>query len=321
VDLERLADLEIDKTPQVREQPSLPAGEGWVVCCTIMGPVGISVPLTQKVTLGDKPQVIETLISPETAPIAKVFQPPNGIVTYRFVEADERRAVHNMFLGVKRVRNCLAFLVGVPIPVRYAFASKTTLWRGTYPIDDPMRYHPEVRPDSGIDPDQWNAWVRAAFSKAEDVLRRIHPMEPLGRAISLAGDAVWNMDPEEAFLFAWKAVDVIARLDYKAARALGPTAVAAYAALTRPAPGHEGCKPDVSVSTMIRVSLAKRLPDLGDARIVELNRLRGTVAHDTLDVHQFGDVIQARWEAIHIARSIVRGTIDATLSETPAAEL
>ncbi len=308
------ADRVLDTFPQLHNIEKLPEHECWVICRSILLPVYRSAPITQTVTLTDKPQVISFPINPQTAPIAKEFQPPNGTVTYRFEEADERREIHGFWLGAKRVRNCLAFLAGVPIPIHYAMASRRFLFRETYQIDMIMRYHPEVRNEDDAATSEWYAKLETIYPRAERILREISPMAPLGRAISLVGDAIWTSDIEESFLYSWRAIDVIAKGDYSAASKLVDAdremALAPYSALAPEDQGQDDCHRETSVSTKIRVTVAQRAPGTPDERVRELNKLRGTVAHDTVDVDQFRRVLDARWEAVHIARKVVTSAIE-----------
>ena len=312
------ADLALDAVPLLKDISKIPPNQCWVVCRSMLAPIYVSSPVTQTVTLTDKPQVISFPISPETTPIAQVLQPPNGTVIYGFEEEDERRQIHGMFLGAKRVRNCLAFLAEVPVPIRYAFASQRILWRESYNVEMVMRYHPEIRAPSDEGGREWFAHLEKAFGRAEDLLRRIPPMSPLGRAVSLVGDAIWSSDVEESFLYAWRAVDVVAKEDFSAVRRLEGEAralsLAKYQAL-----GPDEVVPEEhwrgpSVSTRIRVTVADRVQGVADERVREFNRLRGAVAHDTVDVDQFRRVLDCRWEAVHIARKVVESAISQTVT-------
>jgi hypothetical protein len=310
------ADRALDAIPMLRDISKIPPNQCWVVCRSMMAPIYVSSPVTQTVTLTDKPQVVTFPISPETTPIAQVLQPPNGTVIYGFEETDERRQIHGMFLGAKRVRNCLAFLAEVPVPIRYAFASQRILWRESYNVEMIMRYHPEIRGASDEAKREWFSHLEGAFGRAEELLRRIPPMSPLGRAISLVGDAIWSSDIEESFLYAWRAVDVAAKEDFSAVRRLEggdrERALERYTSLAADEVSAENHWRGPSVSTRIRVTVANRANDVGDEKTKEFNKLRGAIAHDTVDVDQFRRVLENRWEAIHIARRVVESAIGDT---------
>lgn len=312
------ADHALDAVPLLRDISKIPPNRCWVVCHSMLAPIYLSSPVTQTVTLTDKPQVITFPISPETTPIARVLQPPNGTVTYGFEEEDERRQIHGMFLGAKRVRNCLAFLAEVPVPIRYAFASQRILWRESYNVEMIMRYHPEIRALSDEATREWFAHLEKAFPRAEELLSRIPPMSPLGRAVSLVGDAIWSSDIEEAFLYAWRAVDVVAKEDFSRVRRLEgeakAVALARYRALAPDEVLPEEHWRGPSVSTRIRVTVSERVQGVADERVREFNKLRGAVAHDTVDVDQFRRVLDCRWEAIHIARKVVESAISQTVT-------
>ena len=305
----------LDAVPQLQNIEAL-GDECWVFACTAMHPVFLGVPKTHTVTLTDKPQSVTIPISAND-PIGRILNPPNGTVAYRFTESDERRAIHGLFLGAKRVRNCLAFLTGVPIPLVYAIASRRFLWRSDYRIDDPMRYHPEVSNlDSDTEP-QWHDILRSAYVRAEQLLRDINPMAPLGRAISLVGDSLWTVDHEESFLYAWRAIDLVAKLDYRAAKSLAgearAAAMAEYASVRSPsAPPIDECCRGPGDLPKILVTLGRRVGKVDSNRIRELHGLRGAIAHDTVDVDQFKRVLDGRPEAIQLAIQVVRFAIDSS---------
>ena len=312
------ADSALDAVPLLKDISEIPPNQCWVVCRSMMAPIYVSSPVTRTLTLTDQPQVISFPISPETTPIAQVLRPPNGTVVYAFEESDERRQIHGMFLGAKRVRNCLAFLAEVPVPIRYAFASQKMLWRESYDVEMIMRYHPEVRNPSDVGTRAWFDHLAQSFGRAEDILRRIHPMSPLGRSISLVGDAIWSSDIEESFLYAWRAVDVVAKSDYTTARRLEGAArdraLAPYAALDVEGTNEANCNHGPSVSNKVRVTVGNRAPGVADEKVREFNKLRGAVAHDTVDIDQFRRVLESRWEAVHIARTVVESSIRETIS-------
>ncbi len=296
-----------------RDRESLAAGDCYVIAHSIMQPIYLSAPVTQTVQLTDRPQSITFQISHEATPPVREIRPPNGIVVYRFEEPDRQRMIYAMWLGAKRIRNCLSFLSGVPVPIRHAFVAKDLLMWETYDVEHIERYHPLPIHENEATARQWFDRLEASYPKAERLLRDLPPMSPRGRAVSLVGDSIWTWDMEESFLYAWRAIDVVAKLDYDGARRqpVGPLREAALAPYG-PSAGEtdaSDCGGRVSISKKIRVTVATRAPDFPQEKTRRYNTLRGTVAHDTVDVDQLREIASARWEAQALARHIVISAI------------
>jgi len=293
----------------VRGHESLPEGECYVVAHSIMRPVYLSAPITQTFNLTDQPQTFTARLSPETAPPVREIRPPNGLVLYRFNEPDRSRVPYAMWLGAKRIRNYLSFLAGVPVPIRYAFVARNLLWQEHDDVEQILRYHPRPVHEREDIARQWNDRIRGTFPKAEQLLQALGTMTPLGRAVSLVGDSIWEWDMEESFMYAWRAIDVVAKIDYGSARNLpeGPEKIAALAPYL-PTEGESDAADSggrVSISKKIQVTVARRAPEFPPKKTRRYNTLRGTVAHDTVDVDQLREISEARWEAQSLARRVV----------------
>jgi hypothetical protein len=295
------ADRVLGGEPEVRNFQQAQDGDCWVVSRSIMGPIYIGAPQTKTVQLSDKPQTVEFNVDARTPPIAHILQPPNGTVKYHFHEADRALSVWKLYLGAKRIRNCVAFLAEIPIPFRYVFLSKTL----KYPFNDTqdlLRYHPETRVaiqnPALLKP--WFDHVGESFALAADLLHRLSLDSALGRAVSLAGGAIWTDDPEDSFLSAWRSVDVIAKLDYSEISNRGDPA--ADASITED-------ERDWSDSRKIREALSRRVPGLDPRLVGKLNELRGKVAHDTVTATAYRQLLELRWTAFDIASDCVRSRL------------
>ena len=73
-------------------------------------------------------------------------------------------------------------------------------------------------PESDEQRHAWDGMFQATYERTAKLLERIPPDSPLGRAVSLVGEAIWTVDPEERFFYAWRAVEVVANFDLSEAR-------------------------------------------------------------------------------------------------------
>lgn len=296
------ADRKLSEEPEVRDFAKLVEGDCWIVSRTIMGPIYIGAPQTQTVQLTDKPQSVKFTVDARTTPIARVLQPPNGTIKFHFQESDASLAFWKLNMGAKRIRNYLAFLAEIPIPLRHLILSKLLMYPFSHD-QDLTRYHPEIR--AAIqDPSRIGPWfkhVETAIAATSGLLARLPPDSPMGRAVSLAGGAVWADDPEDGFLSAWRAVDVVAKLDF------------AKSAL--PSNRHQVVTPAASPSgwteaKKIRESLTRRVPGIDSNLISDFNKLRGKIAHDTVSAEDYRHLYQVRWAAFNIASDSVRSRLE-----------
>jgi len=291
----------LNREPEIRQFDQLPEGDCWVLSQSIMGPIYIGAPQSTTVQLSDKPQTVDFKLDARATPIAQVLQPPNGTVKYHFHERDRDLAFWKLNLGAKRIRNCLAYLAEIPIPLRHVILSKTLMFRFDQTLDL-LRYHPEAMA-AIADPARLKPWfdhLEGAFTLTTSLLSRLPLDSALGRAVSLAGGAIWAEDPEDSFLSAWRCVDVIAKLDYSE---LNDSALPSAAVLA------EGDERDWSDSKKIRESLSRRVPGLDPKLIGKLNELRGNVAHDTVTAQTYRDLLELRWTAFNIASDSVRSRL------------
>jgi hypothetical protein len=295
------ADRILNEEKEVRDFRQLPKGERWIVSRSIMGPVYVGAPITQTVQLSDKPQSVDFEIDARTAAIAQVLQPPNGTIKYHFQEDDPHLAFWRLMMTTKRLRNSLAFVAEIPIPLRHVVLSSDLMWRFNHD-QDLQRYHPEI--GSAIHDakqlEEWYQHIDQSFSATTSLLSQLPPDSPLGRALALAGGAVWADDPEDGFLSAWRAVDVIAKIDYSDLRRP-----------TEPAPDDTFDKADASWSDSkkIRESLSRRVPGIDVALVSQFNELRGRIAHDTVTAELYRGLYEQRWTAFDIASRAVRSRL------------
>lgn len=294
------AEEQLNREEEIRNFDQLREGDCWVVSRSIMGPVYVGAPMTTTVQLSDKPQSVEFNIDAKTTPVAQVLQPPNGTVKFRFLEVDPHLAFWKLMMAAKRLRNTLAFIAEVAIPLRHVVLSKSLMWRFNHDIEL-QRYHPEV--GTAIhDPkrlEDWYGHIGLSFNETTQLLSQLTPDSPLARAVSLVGGAVWADDPEDGFLSAWRAVDVVAKLDYSELRE----------SVGEPSTESETEEVPWSDSKKIRESLVRRVPGIDLGQVGRFNELRGRIAHDTVTADLYRGLYEQRWVAFDIASRSVRSCL------------
>ncbi|MDG6909783.1 MAG: hypothetical protein JRN08_05390 [Nitrososphaerota archaeon] len=304
-----VAEQILNQDATVRGYDALTVGEYWVVAVAIMQPVYLSSPKTVTTELTDKPQTVTMPIGGPDTIIERTLQPPNGVVRYHFRSdsSDEKGRVFRSFMSARAVRNYLAFVAEMPIPLRYVMMTKGFMWRLNFDIDQ-MRYHhlpDEANPDKAA---VMYSEISASYTVAEALLAMVDPSVPLGRAISSVGRAVWNEDDEDAFLAAWRGVDVVSKEDYRVAKTGADNG---RDELLRPYLEAEakseknGSVRKVSDLAKVQISIQRRLGDVSEKRVSELNEVRGIIAHDVLGPKRFETIRQDKWEMIGIARRLI----------------
>ncbi len=307
------AEQNLNQDAAVRGYDEIGVGEYWVVAAAIMRPVYLSSPKSVTTELMDKPQTVSLPIGGPDTVIERVFQPPNGVVHYHFRSdsSDDKGRVYQSFMSARAVRNYLAFVAETPIPLRYVMMTRGFMWRLNFDID-PMRYHrlPDESKQSKAEVIYSN--ISASYSVAETLLDMVDPSVPTGRAISSVGRAIWNEDDEDAFLAAWRSVDIVSREDHRAAKT--EVGNGRYE-LLRPYLEAEarseknGSVRKVSDLAKVQISVKRRLGDVSEKRVSELNEIRGNIAHDVLGPKRFETIRQDKWEMIRIARRLIVSVI------------
>ncbi len=292
------ADRLLSLEPEVRNFETLAEGECWVVSQSIMAPIFVSAPQTVSVQLTDQPQSVEFALDPSATQTAMVLQPPNGTVKLHFQEPDRQLAFWRLVMGAKRIRNTLAFISEIPIPLRHVILTKSLMFRFNHD-QDIQRYHPEtgsaIQDPSRLEP--WYGHVERSFAAASELLSQLPMDSPVNRAISLAGGAVWADDPEDGFLSAWRAVEVVAKLDYSNRDE------------TQSHVGSEATGADTgpwSDAKKVRESLSHRISGVDLNLVNRLIDLRGRIAHDTVNAELYKGLYEQRWVGFNMACQTVR---------------
>ncbi len=314
------ADDFLNAEESVRNFERIGSEEAWVVARATMFPLYVTAPKTVTTQLTDKPQTVTLQIGGPDERIAQICQPPNGIIRYQFqVEDSDEARVFLTYMAARAVRNYLAYVLEIPVPMRLVLMARGMMIRENFDIDL-MRYH---RPEDETNPEGKAAFyadIQAAYPRTEQLLKRVDPTSPIGRAISSVGRAVWNEDDEDAFLAAWRGIDIVSKLDFKHAMEAVGHGVHELQAPYREAEqrmaavGHPGRVSDLS---KVQVTLGRRLGDVPPSRISELNELRGIIAHDVLDATRFRTIRSDKWNLIALARRAVESALKDPFGTSP----
>ena len=233
----------------------------------------------------------------------------------RFSEADQLKRVDRATMIAERVRNYLAYSAEMPLPLVGAFVSAEFLL--PFQMDcPPQRYGPEIGPDLSALARTWYRRLDLAYDQTRRLLDRLTPDEPLARAISLVGEAVWTPDAEERFFYAWRALEVIGNADLSTARrslAAGNAAPSQpYLALNADAL-LEKSQIKLDPSQLVEVSVAARAPDLNPNPTRDYYDLRNAVAHGDVPPEKHLAIKNRSTEIVALAYRLTKSV----LSERP----
>lgn len=234
------------------------------------------------------------------------------IVSLTKVTTHESIVWSNLVLA-RRVRNYLAGVADVQIPFCYVEVTKEFFFPQASDVDS-YAYYPM---DVGLKMarlDGWESRLENTPVIAQKLLNCFPMGTPEDKAIRLLGDAVWTRggDLEGAFVSLWRALEVVAAIDFDRARrehAKGNGSLS-LAYFSRHASDFLKEKPvRVSGLTKVLLSVMSRCPKVEEALLKEMYDLRNTIAHDATSMDQYRRVNEFFGELNLIARSVVRSAL------------
>jgi hypothetical protein len=228
-----------------------------------------------------------------------------------FSEADPQLRVDRAMLVAERVRNYLAYSAGMPLPLVGACVSKEFLL--PFQMDcPPQRYGPEITPDLSNLRQTWYRKLDSAYDRTRRLMDLLAPDEPLARAISLVGEAIWTPDAEEQFFYAWRALEVVGNADLRTARRSfaegNPGPAQPYLARNVDALLEKG-QIKLDPSQLVEVSIANRAPELSPNPAGDYYVLRNAIAHGDVPPEKHLAIVKRSGEIIALAHRLSENTL------------
>jgi hypothetical protein len=297
--------LDVAYAEQRRDQDAAP-NKCRVIIRTALAPLSF-----QKV--GEVERFADGRVVENKVPGALVtYEPPQGAFGKRFTEPDRTVLVDRLLSTAERVRNYLAFCARMPLSSAGVVSGSGFL----APVRmecPPERYAPPGPPESDEQRHAWDGMFQATYERTAKLLERIPPDSPLGRAVSLVGEAIWTVDPEERFFYAWRAVEVVANFDLSEVRRRLQNGDEAYAVgyLRRGVP-RLLVSNELRLDALLKVqaSMAVRKPDLAPETVVVYYELRNAVAHGDVSAEQHAAITKASGEITSLALDVVNRWTD-----------
>ena len=213
----------------------------------------------------------------------------------------------------RRVRNYLAGVADVQIPFCYVVVTKEFFFPKAFDVGS-YAYYPMVVGLKKELLDGWEIRLENTPVIAQKLLNRFPMGTPEDKAIRLLGESVWarSADLEEAFVLLWRAIEVVAAIDFDRARreyAKGDGSLS-LAYFNRHASDFLKEKPvRLSGLTKVLLSTKSRYPKAEEPLLKELHDLRNTIAHDATSMDQYRRLNETFGYLNVIARSVVRSVL------------
>jgi hypothetical protein len=248
-------------------------------------------------------KVIENKVPGEVV----TYVPPQSIFEKRFTEPDRTVLVDRLLSTAERVRNYLAFCARMPLSAIGVVSGPSFL----APVRmecPPERYAPPGPPETDEQRAMWDGMFRTAYDRTDKLLNEVPPDSPIGRAVSLVGESIWTVDPEERFFYAWRAMEVVANFDLSEARRRLQNGDETYAIgyLRRGVPRLLGSN-ELRLDALLKVqaSMEIRKPELAPEKIVGYYDLRNAIAHGDVSAEQHAAITKAAGEITSLALDVV----------------
>lgn len=235
------------------------------------------------------------------------YAPPGATFEKRFTEPDRTVLVDRLLSTAERVRNYLAFCAKMPLSSVGVIIGPSYL----APVRmecPPERYAPPGPPESDEQRLAWDGMFHATYERTDNLLKGIPPESPLGRAVSLVGESIWTVDPEERFFYAWRALEVVANFDLSEARRRlqGGDETVATGYLRRGLSrllGSNELRLDAQLK--VQASMERRKPDLSPDKVAEFYELRNAIAHGDVTAEQHAAIAKATGEITPLSLEVV----------------
>lgn len=275
----------------VPHHDQLPQGEGYLQVRTLMQPISI-------LFNGKRPDY--------------VFYPPQQSFKIHVIEKDDQTATKKILTMLIKMRNYLAFPVGVEVGFAYILNSRSTYWNahmsggassGFLGGND---FYTQIREPEKYEK-QWEERAKSLWAYLDDFLEKIKTGSTLDDVVSLMGKSTLIGDMEQAFVVQWNAVDLLSRRHYNdqvesykkgQTKALDP-----YLALIAKKMASGG---DVKLMASDKIfALAKAMDfDIDSKRLDEFRRLRNKIIHETIEDSKILDNSSIYQEFYKIARNL-----------------
>ena len=247
------------------------------------------------------------VIERETPSALVTYAPPNGTFEKRFSESNREILVDRLLSTAERVRNYLAFCARKPLSSVGVISGPGIIapLRMECP---PERYAPPGPPETEVQKTEWDHMFHATYERTDKLLREVRPDSPMGRAISLVGEAIWTVDPEERFFYAWRALEVVANFDLSQARRSlqsgDETNATGYLrrGISRLL---EGNVLRLDALLKIQASMEKRMPDFSPEKIQIYYNLRNGIAHGDVSAEQHAEIAKVTGEITSLSLDVV----------------
>jgi hypothetical protein len=250
----------------------------------------------------------------ETRELAKepIFLDPHDTEFEQlFSEPDVNLRLDRAMMTAERVRNYLAYSAQMPLPLVGVCASREFL----IPLRmecDPGRYGPPETKSLSDLPERWTQRLDAAHTRTHRLIDQLTPDEPVARAVSLVGEAIWTLDVEEQFFYAWRALEVIGNADRRRAiRQLsegnnGPAQ--AYVSRNLEALLEKG-QVKIDPVQMVEVSIDVRAPDVKPNPAKGYYDLRNAIAHGDVPGEKHLTILKKSGEILGLAYRLTEGAL------------
>jgi hypothetical protein len=242
-------------------------------------------------------------------------EPHDATFERRFSEPDATLRLDRALTTTERIRNCLAFSAGVPLPVVSVLKSANFLLPVT--MDCPAeRYAPAEPKDLQTLQPSWHDALDAAYAFTQRLMDGFPPEDPVARAVSLVGEAIWTSDFEERFFYAWRALEVVGNFDLKEVRRRVEQGDvdAAMPYLRRNVLALLDLK-EVRVDPLQKVafSISTRAGDVSPNPAEEYYDLRNAIAHGDVSGDQHAKILRASPEITRLAHRLVSQLVNPRL--------
>lgn len=244
-------------------------------------------------------------------------RPPQGDFRVRFTDPSEVVGRDRLMLAAERMRNYLAFVAQKPLSVVALIRSEKLLMPVRYESDPNLSAPPNDLHRSPELLQRWYAYLTGCYATTQRMLDNLPPESPVGRAVSLAGEAIWSADREERFFYAWRALEVVANEDLSRARG-------AYDKGDRSASSpyidpHLRAYLDkqqvrLEADILVRQSIASRLKQANLEMMPQFYELRNAIAHGMITRRQHAAVVETVPMMLQFAIEVVNVEAGRTIS-------
>jgi hypothetical protein len=209
------------------------------------------------------------------------------------------------------------FVTEKPLSVVALIMSKKQLMQLRYESDPAHSGPPNGLHNSAELLQSWYRYLVECYATAQQMLDGLQPESLIGRAVGLTGEAIWTVDPEERFFYAWRALEVIANADLSRARS-------EYDAGTKSASSPyidphlrtylDKVQVRLEANILVGATIASRLGESQLAKVPQFYELRNAIAHGMITRRQHAAVIEQASSIVECALRVVKAELRKTMS-------